>query len=115
MEGGRFRTGDICTPGLIPVNVWQKPPQYSKVISLQLKKKRMGESKGHRNGAPVGKLLLLEWRVCEGLWGCGVGKGTKWTVLKKANPDSEIRQKQHQRGACSLSVKECSGRISEPW
>ncbi|KAB0376451.1 hypothetical protein FD755_010895 [Muntiacus reevesi] len=33
----------------------------------------------------------------------------------RANPNSEIRQKQHQRGACSLSVKECSGRISEPW
>ena len=75
----------------------------------------MGEYKGHRNGAPVGKLLLLEWRVCEGLWECGVGKGAKWTLERKANPDGEIRQKQQQRGACSLSVKECSGRIFEPW
>ena len=57
----------------------------------------MGESKGHRNGAPMGKLLLLEWRVCEGLSGCRVGKGAKWTVERKANPDGEIRQKQHQR------------------
>ena len=27
-------------PKLIHVNVWQKPPQYSKVISLQFKKKK---------------------------------------------------------------------------
>ena len=31
--GGGFRMGDTCTP----VAVWQKPPQYCKVISLQLK------------------------------------------------------------------------------
>ena len=27
-------------PKLIHVNVWQKPPQYSKVISLQFKKEK---------------------------------------------------------------------------
>ena len=35
--GGGFSMGDTCTPWLIHVNVWQKPPQYCKVISLQLK------------------------------------------------------------------------------
>ena len=28
--------GDTCTPMLIHVNVWQKQPQYCKVISLRL-------------------------------------------------------------------------------
>ena len=43
-EGGGFRMGDTCTrrthvhPWLTHVNVWQKPLQYCKVISLQLKK-----------------------------------------------------------------------------
>ena len=41
---GRWEGGSgwgICvTPWLIHVNVWQKPLQYCKVISLQLKKKR---------------------------------------------------------------------------
>ena len=39
-EGGGSGTrdgGDTGTPWLIHVNVWQKPPQYCKVISLQLK------------------------------------------------------------------------------
>ena len=35
--GGGFRMGDTCTPMLIHVTVWQKPLQYCKVISLQLK------------------------------------------------------------------------------
>ena len=36
VEGG-FRMGTHIHPWLIHVNVWQKPPQYCKVISLQLK------------------------------------------------------------------------------
>ena len=32
--------GTHVHPWLIHVDVWQKPPQYCKVISLQLKKKR---------------------------------------------------------------------------
>ena len=40
--GGGFRMGNTCTPMLIHVNVWQKS-QYCKVISLQLKKKRILE------------------------------------------------------------------------
>jgi len=33
--GGRFRMGNTCIP--MADSVWQKPPQYCKVISLQLK------------------------------------------------------------------------------
>ena len=37
-ESGRwFRMGTHIHPWLIHVDVWQKPPQYCKVISLQLK------------------------------------------------------------------------------
>ena len=37
-RGGRgFRMGTHVHPWLIHVNVWQKPLQYCKVISLQLK------------------------------------------------------------------------------
>ena len=35
--GREFKIGNTCTPWLIHVNVWQKPPQYCKVITLQLK------------------------------------------------------------------------------
>ena len=35
--GGRVRMGTHVYLWLIYVNVWQKPPQYCKVISLQLK------------------------------------------------------------------------------
>ena len=42
--GGRWEGGSgwgtHVHPWLIHVNVWQKPPQYCKVISLQLKKKK---------------------------------------------------------------------------
>ena len=34
---GRVRLGRHVNPRLIHVNVWQKTPQYGKVISLQLK------------------------------------------------------------------------------
>ena len=46
--GGEFRTGVHVHPWLIHVNVWQKPPQYCKVISLQLnklKKKKNAQEK----------------------------------------------------------------------
>ena len=36
--GGGFRMGTHLDPWLIHVNVWQKPLQYCKVISLQLNK-----------------------------------------------------------------------------
>ena len=35
--GGGFRMGGHIYMWLIHVEVWQKPPQYCKVISLQLK------------------------------------------------------------------------------
>ena len=42
--GGRWEGGSgwgtHVHPWLIHMNVWQKPPQYCKVISLQLKKKK---------------------------------------------------------------------------
>ena len=38
--GGGIRMGKTCKSILIHVNVWQKPLQYCKVISLQLKKKK---------------------------------------------------------------------------
>ena len=42
--GGRWEEGSgwgtHVHPWLIHVNVWQKPPQYCKAISLQLKKKK---------------------------------------------------------------------------
>ena len=38
-EGGGSGWGTHVHPWLILVNVWQKPLQYCKVISLQLKKK----------------------------------------------------------------------------
>ena len=46
--GGRWERGSgwgtYVHPWLIHVNLWQKPPQYCKVISLQLKKKRKEKS-----------------------------------------------------------------------
>ena len=45
--GGRREEGSgggtHVHPWLIHVNVWQKPPQYCKVISLQLKRKEKAE------------------------------------------------------------------------
>ena len=38
--GGGYRMGNTCKPRLIHINVWQKPLQYCKVISLQLKLKK---------------------------------------------------------------------------
>ena len=39
--------GTHVHPWLIHVNVWQKPPQYCEVISLQLKKIVLGKLDGH--------------------------------------------------------------------
>ena len=55
-EGGERRVQDGGThvyPWLIHVNVWQKLPQYCKVISLQLKlilRKFLGSKKGEVPG-----------------------------------------------------------------
>ena len=49
--GGRWEGGSgwgtHVHPWLIHVNVWQKPPQYCKVISLQLKFKKIEIKKLH--------------------------------------------------------------------
>ena len=37
---GSLGWGTQVHPWLIHVNIWQKPPQYCKVIRLQLKKKK---------------------------------------------------------------------------
>ena len=39
-DGGGSGKGTHVHPWLIHVNVWQKPLQYCKVITLQLKKKK---------------------------------------------------------------------------
>ena len=51
---GRVRMGNTCTPMLIHVNVWQKPPQYCKVISLHLKqvKERLSSLLGAKQWGP---------------------------------------------------------------
>ena len=40
--------GTRIHPWLIHVNVWQKPPQYCKVISLQLNKFKKHKNKGKK-------------------------------------------------------------------
>ena len=61
--GGRWEGGSgwgtHVHPWLIHVNVWQKPLQYCKVISLQLKKikqRKEKKNKGETTKAPRGKL-----------------------------------------------------------
>ena len=39
--GGRVRMGNTCTPD---VNVWQKTPQYCKVISVQFSNSVVSDS-----------------------------------------------------------------------
>ena len=71
-EGG-LGWGTHVNPWLIHVNVWQKPLQYCKVISLQLikinkKKKRKKESPERRNSCVYGHLIAykegknIQWR-----------------------------------------------------
>ena len=52
-EGGSG-WGTHVHPWLIHVNVWQKPPHYCKVISLQLKKKRINASSAKGIGSIPG-------------------------------------------------------------
>ena len=60
-EGGSG-WGTHVHPWLIHVNVWQKPPQYCKVTSLQLKKKKKDLGKRARSEvlrSNLGKFLNL--------------------------------------------------------
>ena len=104
--GGRWEWGSgwgtHAHPRLIHVNVWQKPLQYYKVISLQLKKikkekklpgntgdlrdagsiPRSGRSPEGRHGNPV-QYSCLENAMVRGAWQAkshGVAKS--WTQLK---------------------------------
>ena len=67
-EGGS-RWGIHVNPWLIHVNVWQKPPQYCKVISLQLIKIN-------------GKKKQIKWKTlapCKGIqapWSCLKGRAS---------------------------------------
>ena len=45
MGGGFRREGTYVHLWLIPVDVWQKPTQYCKVVILQFKKKKMSKKK----------------------------------------------------------------------
>ena len=51
---GRIRMGNTCTPWLIHVNVWQKLPQYCKVISLQLKYQKKDK---------IPREKFISWRI----------------------------------------------------
>ena len=58
-EGGSG-WGTHVNPGLIHVNVWQKPLQYGKVISLQLIKTN-GKKKDIQRHLTNGVLLVVYW------------------------------------------------------
>ena len=65
--GGGSGWGIHVTPWLIHVNVWQKPLQYCKVISLQLikinekKKKKKGKKKWETNGVWFPDIYCRAW------------------------------------------------------
>ena len=67
-EGGSG-WGIHVTPWLIHVNVWQKPLQYCKIISLQLKKKKK-KKKPRRGCGEKGTLLHCWWecKLVQPLW-----------------------------------------------
>ena len=65
--GGGLRWGTHVNPWLIHVNVWQKPLQYYKVISLQLILKKGGKKSLQtvNAGEGVEKMLLHCWEECK--------------------------------------------------
>ena len=52
--GGGSRIRETCTPWLIYVSVWQKPLQYCRVISLQLKLKKKTKKESACNAGDMG-------------------------------------------------------------
>ena len=58
-EGGSG-WGTHVNPWLIHVNVWQKPLQYCKVISLQLKKNKWKKKRKKKKNTGVGCYFLLQ-------------------------------------------------------
>ena len=67
--GGRWEGGSgwgtHVHPWLIHVNVWQKPPQYCKVISLQLKIKK---KKTWKVKPQIGRKITLLIKECYVAW-----------------------------------------------
>ena len=64
--GGGSGWGTHVHPWLIHVNVWQKPPQYCKVISLQLKFKKKKKKKAYREWILNVQISDSSSRVCLG-------------------------------------------------
>ena len=74
--GGRFRIGGTHVhPWLIHVNIWQKPPQYCKVISLQLKLILKKDSKLSSAWAEKKfiKVRRVAQRISTRAWASGTG------------------------------------------
>ena len=82
-EGGLGR-GIHVYPWLIHVNVWQKPLQYCKVISLQLKKKKEEEdiqtANGHMRRCSA-SLIVLVVQTFSRVW----LSGTPWIAARQAS------------------------------
>ena len=55
-------------PWLTHVNVWQKPPQYCKVISLQLKLRKKDEKKKENEVISVGPNPVIDDRIKGEIW-----------------------------------------------
>ena len=61
MGWGGEGCGTHIHPWVIRVNVWQKPPQYCKVISLQLKKEKKNVACSLKcTGEPIFKTLTFK-------------------------------------------------------
>ena len=93
--GGRREGGSgwetHVNPWLIHVNVWQKPLQYYKVISLQLinEKKKKREREG--NGNPLQCSCLENLRDRAAQWAAVYGVTQSWARLKRLSSSSSSK------------------------
>ena len=95
--------GTHVHPRLIHVSVWQKPPQYCKVISLQLKffnnkqinhlKPKQTNKQTNRSTSPWKALLLLLSHFCH-VRLCA----TPWTAAHQAPPSLGFSRQEHWGG-----------------
>ena len=76
--GGGSGWGTHVHPWLIHVNVWQKPPQYCKVISLQLKKKKKARELRSSSGTLAAENEPLKYSC---LWGVAVSNSEPFQVV----------------------------------
>ena len=76
--------GTHVNPWLIPVNVWQKPLQYCKVISLQLIKINGGKKNSRQTNYNKDLVILL------GTWG--------FAGSSSGNKDPTCQCRKHKRG-----------------